>query len=203
MIHQQLYYNKLLPFVLPEFELCGIREDLIQERLYHFVYTHRLSLHMITFMMMMTVKVCKRFSILNSLIWLLFYDDEDLGNLKRLYHIKCVYTISLHDDETIEMWETFTILNTSTGFLYIMVYFLPLNMTDMRMLYHTAYSLRVSHLYGFLYVFEDDCNIQSLYPLMTLIVFLWNMFSFISLESTATCKKFTIFLIFIGFYQSV
>jgi hypothetical protein len=73
---------------------------------------------MITFMMMMTVKVCKRFSILNSLIWLLFYDDEDLGNLKRLYHIKCVYTISLHDDETIEMWETFTILNTSTGFLY-------------------------------------------------------------------------------------
>jgi hypothetical protein len=126
----------------------------------------------------------------------------------RLYRIKYIHTVSLQYGffmmmKTLEMWETFTILNTSTGFLYIMVYFLPLNMTDMRMLYHTAYSLRVSHLYGFLYVFEDDCNIQSLYPLMTLIVFLWNMFSFISLESTATCKKFTIFLIFIGFYQSV
>ena len=72
MIHQQLYYNKLLPFVFPEFQLCGIREDLIQERLYHFVYTHRLSLHMITFMMMMTIKVCKDFSILNSFICALY-----------------------------------------------------------------------------------------------------------------------------------
>lgn len=52
-----------------------------------------------------------------------------------------------------------------TGSLYCMASFMPLNMTEMQRLYHTAYIHRISHLSIFFYVFEDDCNVQRLYPI--------------------------------------
>lgn len=84
----------------------------------------------------------------------------------------------------IELCKGFTILNTLTGFLYSMVSFMPLNMSDMQRLYHIDYIHRVSLQYMVLYVFKDGHDMQKLYHIVTLIVFLYSMCSFMYFKIT-------------------
>lgn len=110
------------------------------------------------------------------------WDDEDVWWLRSLLYLKCINIVSpqyglFHDDGDYRnpwrlhniKWTHRILLNTLRTFLYTMVYFVPLSLTDMWKLYHIAYIHRVFHLFVFCYVFEDDCNIQRLFPLFVYI----------------------------------
>lgn len=62
--------------------------------------------------------------------------------------------------KSIEMCKEFTILNTFMGFLYIMVSFMALKMSDMQRLYHIDFIHRVSLQYVLFYVFKDNHDMQ-------------------------------------------
>lgn len=102
--------------------------------------------------------------------------------------------------KTIEMYKVFNILNTFTGFLFIMFSFMPLNMTSKGST--TLLPCIGFFSYVLCYIFEDDSNVQSSIPFMTFIGLLLSL-SFIYLESTVTCKMFTTLLIFMGFLCTV